>query len=299
MSTPSPDSRRWWALAVIAIAQFIVIMDTSIIGVALPEMQRALDLSQSGLSWVFNAYVVAFGGLLLLGGRLSDLFGARRIFMTGFAILTGASLLTGLAPSDSVLLAGRALQGIGSALIAPAALTMLMTLFSHDSRELTKALALYGAAAPAGGTAGVFLGGLLTDAIDWRWVFFVNVPIGLAVLMSSRGLLPAARLRRGSLDLAGALSVTAALSLAVFGIVRAPEVGWLGIETILTLAASILLLALFVRIQATTSEPVMPLAIWRAPNLAAANHPRRHRRSGSPQPGQALPGPPRDGSSPG
>ena len=271
MSTAVPDPRRWWALALIAVAQFLVIMDTSIIGVALPEIQRAIGFSQAELSWVFNAYVVAFGGLLLLGGRLSDLFGARRVFILGFAILTGASLLTGLAQSEAVLLAGRAVQGLGSALIAPAALTLLMMLFSHDPKELTKALALYGAAAPAGGTAGVFLGGLLTDWIDWRWVFFVNVPIGLLVLALSAGVLPAGAARPGSLDVAGALSVTAALSLAVFGIVRAPEIGWGASQTILVLGAAAALLALFLGIQATWREPLMPLAIWRAPNLAAAN----------------------------
>ena len=142
MVTAVPNPRRWWALLVIAIAQFMVIMDTSIIGVALPEIQRAVGLSQSGLSWVFNAYVIAFGGLLLLGGRLSDLYGARRMFMLGFTILSAASLLAGLASTDSVLLAGRALQGVGSALIAPAALTLLMTLFSHDPREANEGIRL-------------------------------------------------------------------------------------------------------------------------------------------------------------
>ncbi|MDQ3492913.1 MAG: MFS transporter [Chloroflexota bacterium] len=271
MSITSPDPRRWTALALIAVAQFLVIMDTSIIGVALPEIQRAIGFSQAELSWVFNAYVIAFGGLLLLGGRLSDLYDARRVFAAGFAILAGASLTTGMAESEAVLLAGRALQGVGSALIAPAALTLLMTLFWHDPRELTKALALYGAAAPAGGTAGVFLGGLLTDAVDWRWVFFINVPIALVVLAAIRGVLPAGLARRGTLDIVGALAVTAALSLAVFGIVRAPEIGWAALETLLVLGAAAGLLALFVVLQMRGREPLMPRSIWRAPNLAAAN----------------------------
>ena len=271
MTSSTPDPRRWWALAIIAVAQFIVIMDTSIIGVALPEIQRALAFSQPDLSWVFNAYVIAFGGLLLLGGRLADLYGARRVFMAGFAILGTASLVTGLAPSDAVLLAGRALQGIGSALIAPAALTMLMTLFSHDPRELTKALALYGAAAPAGGTAGVFLGGVLTAGLDWRWVFLVNVPVALAVLAASRGILPAGFRRPGRLDVAGAVAVTAALSLAVFGIVRGPIVGWTATETIAALVAAVAFFAAFLRLQSSSREPLMRLGIWRAPNLAAAN----------------------------
>ncbi len=272
MNQPVPHPRRWWALSVIAVAQFLVIMDTSIIGVALPEIQRAIGFSQSELSWVFNAYVIAFGGLLLLGGRLSDLYGARRIFALGFLILIGASLLTTFATSEATLLSGRALQGLGSALIAPAALTMLMMLFAHDPKELTKAFAFYGAAAPAGGTAGVFLGGWLTDAVDWRWVFFINVPIGfLALAAISVGLLPSSVARRGSLDIAGALSGTAALSLAVYGIVRANEVGWRTAETALVLGAAVIVLALFVGIQASRREPLMPLSIWRAPNLAAAN----------------------------
>src|SRR5215217_6353475 len=244
---------------------------TPMIEVALPEVQRALQFSQPDLSWVFNAYVIAFGGLLLLGGRLADLYGARRVFMAGFAILGGASLITGLAPSDSVLLAGRALQGAGSALIAPAALTMLMTLFSHDPRELTKALALYGAAAPAGGTAGVFLGGVLTSSLDWRWVFLVNVPVAIVVLAASRGILPAGLGRPGRLDIRGAVAVTAALSLAVFGIVRGPIVGWAATETIGALAAAAAFFAIFVRLQSRAREPLMRLGIWRAPNLAAAN----------------------------
>ena len=267
----APNPRRWWALAVIAVAQFLVIMDTSIIGVALPEIQQALGFSQSDLSWVFNAYVIAFGGLLLLGGRLSDLFGARRLFVAGFAILTGASLLAGLAQSEAVLLTGRVLQGVGSALIAPAALTLLMALFGHNPKELTRAFALYGAAAPAGGTAGVFLGGVLTEWVDWRWVFLINIPIGLLVLAVSRSWLPAMPGRRGGIDVAGSLSVTAALSLAVYAIVRAPQVGWGAAETIAELGAAGLLLALFVVIQTRRREPLMPLAILRAPNLAAAN----------------------------
>jgi EmrB/QacA subfamily drug resistance transporter len=267
----APDPRRWWALGLLAAAQFMVIMDTSIIGVALPEMQRALGFSQSGLSWVFNAYVVAFGGLLLLGGRLSDLLGARRVFIAGWAVLTGASVLAGLAGTAELEIAGRALQGAGAALIAPAALALLMGLFGHEPRELTRAFAVYGAAAPAGGTAGVFLGGVLTEWVDWRWVFLVNVPVGIVALAASRRLLPAGVARRGRLDLAGAVTITGAVSLAVLGIVRAPEVGWSSIETLATLGGALVLLAAFVAFQATRREPLMPLSILRVPNLSAAN----------------------------
>lgn len=196
----APDPRRWWALGLLAAAQFMVIMDTSIIGVALPEMQRALGFSQSGLSWVFNAYVVAFGGLLLLGGRLSDLLGARRVFIAGWAVLTGASVLAGLAGTAELEIAGRALQGAGAALIAPAALALLMGLFGHEPRELTRAFAVYGAAAPAGGTAGVFLGGVLTEWVDWRWVFLVNVPVGIVGWWLNRRAMPEIRDPRRPFD---------------------------------------------------------------------------------------------------
>ncbi|MCO1659721.1 MFS transporter [Pseudonocardia sp. S2-4] len=249
----------------------MVIMDTSIIGVALPRMQTDLGFTPQGLSWVFNAYVVAFGGLLLLGGRLSDLFGARRLFTAGWVVLLGGSVLAGAAGNAGVELAGRAIQGAGAALIAPAALTLLMMLFGHEPRELTKALALYGAAAPAGGTAGVFLGGLITEYLSWPWVFYLNVPIALAILIATPVVMPAGARRRGSIDVVGALTVTSGLALAVYGIVRAPDAGWLAGTTIAALAAAAVLLGVFVLVQAKRREPLMRLGIFRAPNLAAAN----------------------------
>ncbi|MGW3353211.1 MFS transporter [Nonomuraea rubra] len=269
MSAPSP--RRWAALALIATAQFIVIMDTSIIGVALPRIQQDLGFSQENLSWVFNAYVVAFGGLLLLGGRLSDLLGARRLFSTGWLILLAGSLLAGIAPEVWVELTGRAVQGIGAALIAPSALTLLMMLFGHDPKELTKALALYGAAAPAGGTAGVFLGGLITEYLSWPWVFYINIPIAIAALLATGPLMPATTSTRGSIDVLGTLTVTLGLGTAVYAIVRAPEAGWASAQTWITLAVAAALLIAFVAIQARRREPLMRLSIFRTPNLAAAN----------------------------
>jgi EmrB/QacA subfamily drug resistance transporter len=266
-----PSSRRWWALGVLATAQFMVIMDTSIIGVALPDMQRSLGFAPAELSWVFNAYVIAFGGLLLLGGKLSDLFGARRIFLIGFALLTVASLGAGLATTKELEIAARALQGLGAALIAPTGLALLMTIFGERPRDLTKAFAVYGAAAPAGGTAGVFLGGLLTETLSWPWVFYVNIPVGIAVLVVAPRLLPESAGQRGRLDVAGALTVTAALSLAVFAIVRAPEDGWTSSQTVLSAGASAVLLAAFVLIQRSRRDPLLPLAIFRTPNLAGAN----------------------------
>jgi EmrB/QacA subfamily drug resistance transporter len=265
------DPRRWAALAVIALAQFMVIMDTSIIGVALPEIQSDLGFSPGDLSWVFNAYVVAFGGLLLLGGRLSDLFGAKRLFLTGWAVLAAGSLAAGLAETTGVEIAARAAQGVGAAFIAPSALTLLMMLFGHDPRELMKAFAVYGAAAPAGGTAGVFLGGVITEWISWPWVFYINIPIALVVLAVTPALMPAVAARRGSTDLAGAITATAGLALTVFAIVRAPEQGWGSAETLLVLAGGVALLGLFVAVQASLREPLMRLSIFRTPNLAAAN----------------------------
>ncbi|UVS78576.1 MFS transporter [Actinokineospora sp. UTMC 2448] len=263
--------RRWWALGLIALAQFIVIMDTSIIGVALPRMQTDLGFTQESLSWVFNAYVVAFGGLLLLGGRLSDLLGARRVFAAGWAVLLVGSVLAGAAEAVWVELAGRAVQGVGAALIAPSALTLLMTLFGGNPRELGRALALYGAAAPAGGTAGVFLGGVITEYISWPWVFYINVPIAVAVLIAVPALMPRAQVKRGGIDVLGAVTVTAGLGLAVYSVVRAPEAGWGSATTVLGLVGAIVLLGAFLAIQARRGEPLVRLGIFRTPDLGAAN----------------------------
>ena len=269
MQTAHP--RRWSALAVIALAQFMVIMDTSIIGVALPEIQADVGFTPDTLSWVFNAYVVAFGGLLLLGGRLSDLLGAKRIFAAGWAILAAGSLAAGLADSTAVEIAARAVQGAGAALIAPSALTLLMMLFGSNPKELTKAFAVYGAAAPAGGTAGVFLGGVITEWISWPWIYYINIPVALLVLALTPGLMPAAPVRRGSIDILGAVSATAGLALTVFAIVRAPEEGWSATTTVASLAVGLGLLGAFVALQASRREPLMRLGILRTPNLAAAN----------------------------
>ena len=263
-------NRRWWALGLVSLAQFLVILDTSIIGIALPDIQQTLGFSDSSLQWVFNAYVIAFGGLLLLGGRLSDLFGARRVFATGFVTLTAASLLAGLAWSDEVLVIGRAVQGLGAALIAPAAMAIVLTLFRTPA-ELGKAMAIWGASAPAGGTAGVFLGGVITEWISWRWTFLINVPVGLLVLAVLPSLVPAIAGRRGRVDVAGALSVTGALSLAVYATVTANDAGWTSAQTVTLYAVALALLGAFVAIESRRSEPLIRLGIFRSPNLAAAN----------------------------
>jgi len=276
MTTTAPaaanatSSRRWLALGLIATAQFMVIMDTSIIGVALPKIQTALGFDPQDLSWVFNAYVVAFAGLLLLGGRLSDLFGARHVFTAGWAILSVGSLVAGLADGVAVELTGRAIQGAGSALIAPSALTLLFTVFG-GSKDLPKALALYGAAAPAGGTAGVFLGGVLTEWASWPWVFLINLPVAAVVLLLTPSTMPAGARARGSLDLAGAITATVGLGALVFAVVRAPEVGWTAGSTVLAGLGGLALLGAFVALQAKLRQPLMRLGILRVPNLAAAN----------------------------
>nr|WP_295888670.1 MFS transporter [uncultured Devosia sp.] len=271
MELSRPDPKRWLALALLCAAQFIVILDTSIIGVALPAIQTELGFSPGGLSWIFNAYVIAFGGLLLLGGRLSDLFGARRIFSAGFVVLTAASLLAGLATSQEVLLAGRALQGVGAALIAPAALTILMRLFAHNGAELGKAFGFWGAAAAAGGSAGVFLGGVITEWLTWPWTFLINVPLGLLVLALVPAVLRKSVRSSGKVDWLGAITVTGALVTLVYAIVTAEAVGWASVQILSLLAIAAVLLVIFLVIQARRREPLLPLAIFKAPNLAAGN----------------------------
>jgi EmrB/QacA subfamily drug resistance transporter len=264
------NPRRWWALGLLSVAQFLVILDTSIIGIALPKIDTALGFSSSSLQWVFNAYVIAFGGLLLLGGRLADLLGARRVFAAGFVVLVGGSLLAGLATSEALLISGRALQGTGAALVAPSAMAIVFRLFT-DPKELGKAMGIWGASAPAGGTAGVFLGGVITQWISWRWTFLINVPIGLLVLTLVPSLLPRASGRRGRLDVAGAATITGAISLAVFAIVDANNAGWGSLRTLGLLAGAGVLLVAFLLVEQARREPLVRLAILRAPNVAAAN----------------------------
>ena len=265
------DSKRWRALFLLCLAQFMVIMDTSIIGVALPAIQQALGYSQDGLQWVFNAYVIFFGGLMLLGGRMSDLFGQRKMFMIGFVILSAASLLAGFAWSEESMNVGRAVQGLGSAFILPSALTIVMLLFGHDSKELSRALGFWGASAAAGGTAGVFLGGVITEWLSWSWTFWINVPVGLFALLYGRSVLPEGVRRRGRIDVAGAVLVTGSLVIAVYAIVTAGQTGWSSPRTIVLLLAAAVLLSLFLLVQRKRKEPLVPLRIFSAPNLLAGN----------------------------
>jgi EmrB/QacA subfamily drug resistance transporter len=255
---------------VLSLAQFLVILDTSIIGVALPTIQQHFGYSQSALQWIFSAYVIVFGALLLLGGRLSDIAGQRKMFVIGFAILTGASILAGLAPTGDVLISARALQGIGAAFIAPAAMSMVLNLFTVP-KERSKAMGIWGAAAPAGGTAGVFLGGMVTAYFDWSWVFLINVPIGIAVLALTRQLLPQGLRQKGKVDFAGAIAITAALIMLVYAIVTANDNGWMSVSTIGLALGSVALLATFVAIQKRNKSPLIPLGIFKVHNLKSSN----------------------------
>jgi EmrB/QacA subfamily drug resistance transporter len=262
---------RWKALGVLSLAQFLIILDTSIIGVALPTIQQHFGFSQADLQWIFNAYVIVFGALLLLGGRLSDIIGQKKIFVIGFATLTIASVIAGLAPSGIVLIVARALQGIGAALIAPSALSMVVSLFGNNKLEMNKAMGIWGASAPAGGTAGVFLGGIITAWVDWSWVFLINVPVGLAVLALTPKLLPKGVKQKGKIDYTGALSITGALVLLVYAIVTANDIGWMSVQAISLLGIAGLMFALFLTIQRRKKEPLIPLSIFRVPNLLASN----------------------------
>jgi EmrB/QacA subfamily drug resistance transporter len=269
MTAAIPDPRRWWALFLLCTAQFLVILDTSIVGIALPALQRALGFDAAGLQWIFNAYVVAFGGLLLLGGKLADLFGPRRLFATGFGVLTIASLVAGLASTGTTLLIARALQGAGAALIAPAALSMVMALFAARPNELRKALGFWGASAAAGGTAGVFLGGVITQWLSWRWTFLINVPVGLLVLLATKAWLPRGARQSGRVDFLGALTITGGLGLSVYTIVTANAAS--GLRTAVLLAISGALFLAFALLQRARKQPLVPLAIFRAPNLTIGN----------------------------
>lgn len=270
IDAPNIYPMRWSALAVLCAAQFMVIMDTSIIGVALPAIQNDLNYAPSGLQWIFNAYVIIFGGVLLLGGKLSDLYGPKNIFMWGFGILTVASLLTGFAWSEMSMNIGRGLQGLGAALIAPSALTLLMTIFS-DPKELAKAFGFWGASAAAGGSAGVFLGGLLTQYLSWRWTFFINIPLGLIVMIAGASLLVAGRKQKGAIDYIGAILVTAATMVTVYTLVMVDKNGWTSGATLILFAIALALFIAFVTVQHKSSAPLLPLSIFKVPNLSSGN----------------------------
>jgi EmrB/QacA subfamily drug resistance transporter len=269
---PALDPRRWWALALLCGAFFMVLLDGTIVLVALPSIQSDLGFSEQGLQWVLSAYALTFGGLLLLGGRAADLLGRRRLFMTGVLFFTAASLICGLAWSPAALLAARAIQGVGAAIMTPTALSIISTAFPEGS-ERNEALGIWGALGATGATAAWLIGGPLVDGPGWEWIFFINIPLGLAALALAPLVLRESRAptARRSYDPGGALTSTGALVLLVYALVEAPDVGWGDVRTILLVAGSAVLLAAFALIDSRHRAPLVPLRFLRSRTLVGAN----------------------------
>jgi EmrB/QacA subfamily drug resistance transporter len=266
-----PDPRRWEALALVCVAMFMTVLDVSIVNVALPSIKTSLDVAEKDLQWVVTAYAIAFGGFLLLGGRAADLLGRRRMFMVGITLFSVASLACGLSGSIGVLITARAVQGLGAAIISPATLSIIMTTFEEGS-ERNKALGIWGAMGGVGAAAGVLFGGILTEYAGWEWIFFVNVPVGVIVLLLTRSVIRESRIEgmRG-FDFPGAATITSSLALLVYGISKAPDAGWASAQTIGVLVASGILLAAFVVIELRASSPMMPFRIFRVRSVTGAN----------------------------
>jgi EmrB/QacA subfamily drug resistance transporter len=264
--------KRWLALIVLCLGDLMIVLDTTIVNVALPSIRVDLGFSETSLVWVVNAYMLTFSGFLLLGGRLGDLFGHRLLFLLGLVLFTVASLACGLSDSQTLLIVARAVQGLGGAIVSAVALSLIMTLFIAPE-ERARAMGIFGFVVAAGGSIGVLLGGVLTNALNWHWIFLVNLPIGIMVFALSLVLLPPASGRAAAqrLDFAGAVTVTVALLLAVYAIVNGNEAGWISVQTIALLGAAALLLALFLVIEARVRAPIVPLHFFRLRNVATAN----------------------------
>lgn len=271
METAAHSRRRWLALIVLCLGELMIVLDSTIVNVALPSIRADLGFTETSLVWVVNAYMLTFGGCLLLGGRLGDLYGHRRMFLAGLAFFTLASLACGLAPSQEVLVAARAIQGLGGAVVSAVALSLIMNLFT-ETRERTRAMGVYGFVCAGGGSLGVLLGGLLTS-VGWHWIFLVNLPIGVAVYLASRLLLPATAAPGSGekLDVAGAATVTLSLMLAVYGVVGGNAAGWGSARTLALLSAAALLMALFLFIESRSAHPLVPLELFRRRNICISN----------------------------
>jgi len=263
---------RWFALIVLCLGDLMIVLDTTIVNVALPSIRADLGFSQTSLAWVVNAYLLTFGGFLLLGGRLGDLFGQRRLFLIGISLFSLASLTCGLATTQGVLIGARAVQGLGGAVVAAVALSLMMTLFTEPA-ERAKAMGVFGFVAAGGGSIGVLLGGILTDVLDWHWIFLVNLPIGALVFVLTRRLLPATGGSAGTrrLDVAGAVTITAALMLAVYAIVNGNQNGWTSAQTVGLLAGAAALLGAFLWTEVHARSPLVPLGLFRKRNVAVSN----------------------------
>ncbi|HET9102652.1 MAG TPA: DHA2 family efflux MFS transporter permease subunit [Solirubrobacteraceae bacterium] len=264
---------RWFALIVLCLGSLMIVLDSTIVNVALPSIRRDLGFSSTSLAWVVNGYLLSFGGFLLLGGRLGDLFGHRRLFLGGIMLFTVASLACGASNAQALLVAARVVQGFGGAVVSAVALSLMMTLFVEPA-ERAKAMGVFGFVAAGGGSLGVLLGGVLTDVLDWHWIFLVNVPIGIGVCVLALRVLPAgsgARTPGERIDIAGAVTVTAALMLAVYAVVNGNPAGWISAQTLGLLAGALVLLAAFIRIESRVAVPLMPLSLFALRNVAVAN----------------------------
>lgn len=264
--------QRWLALYILCFGVLMIVLDTTIVNVALPSIREDLAFTETSLVWVVNAYMLTFGGFLLLGGRLGDLYGHRRIFLLGLAVFTLASLACGLATTQTLLVVARAVQGLGGAVVSAVALSLIMNVFTEPA-ERAKAMGIYGFVCSGGGSLGVLLGGLLTSTMSWHWIFLVNVPIGIAVYALCRAWLPAGRGMADAprLDVAGAITVTASLMLAVYAIVNGNQAGWTAPATVWKLAVAVLLLVAFLVIESRVREPLMPLSLFRVRSVSIAN----------------------------
>lgn len=267
------DNRsRWLALYVLCLATLMIVLDVTIVNVALPSIRTDLGFSVTSLAWVVNAYLLTYGGCLLLGGRLGDLFGHRRLFIAGIVLFTLSSLVCGLSTTKGLLIAARAVQGVGGAVASAVSLSLMLTLFTEPG-ERAKAMGIFGFVASGGGSIGVLLGGILTGSLNWHWIFLVNVPIGIAVVFLTLRLLPPARTAAatGRLDVGGAVTVTASLMVAVYAIVNGNQYGWTSARTLGLLGLAVVLLATFVAIEARVAAPLMPLGLFKRRNIAFAN----------------------------
>ena len=266
------DNRRWLALYVLTLGSLMIVLDVTIVNVALPSIRADLGFSETSLAWVVNAYLLTYGGFLLLGGRLGDLFGHRRLFLIGIALFTVASLACGLSTTQWMLIGARTVQGLGGAVASAVSLSLMMTLFTEPA-DRAKAMGIFGFVAAGGGSIGVLLGGVLTDLISWHWIFLVNVPIGALVILLSQRLLPGERgqAMSGRLDVAGAVTVTAALIIAVYAIVNGNQNGWTSATTLGLLGTSVVVLALFIGIESRVRSPLVPLGLFKHRNITVSN----------------------------
>lgn len=273
MVTASEERRRWLALAVLCLGELMIVLDGTIVNVALPSIREDLRFTESSLVWVVNAYMLTYGGFLLLGGRLGDLYGRRRLFLGGIVAFTAASVACGLADSQAMLVTARAVQGLGGAVVSAVALSLIMTLFPEPAAR-AKAMGFYGFVCASGGSIGVLAGGVLTTALGWHWVFLINVPVALAVVLPCLRLVapaPGEAAEGVRLDVGGALTITLSLMLAVYAVVGGNEAGWGSARTLAMLALSLVLFIAFVAIETRVAQPLVPLALFRLRNLTVAN----------------------------